>query len=199
MSVCFESKGAGDLNIKCTVPHRSLVSETYELEDCLKVGISSSETWHNINNSNTMSVSDGVATGYNRLLDYNWDNSIDWEVSCSYKCNNQLPNGLIFADVTNTNNYDKDCFEVFQGRDRSYLEINGNTNGSNWGSQSTSYQSRQYNTIRVTNINGELSFYINNVLQRTHSNIPAITNICIGLYTWQNGTGSFKDLKIKAL
>ena len=35
-SVCFHSKGTGDLNIKAEVVDRMLVSETYSIEDCLK-------------------------------------------------------------------------------------------------------------------------------------------------------------------
>ena len=50
--VCFVSKGTGDLNIKCEVVDRMLVSETYTIEDCYAY-VTSLTSWTDVTNKGT--------------------------------------------------------------------------------------------------------------------------------------------------
>ena len=193
----YESSGAGDVTVYATNGVKT--SNTLTLEDCYKTGIQSTDTWHDIKSTGTITVEDGVATGYNKMMDYSWDNTKDWEFSCEYKADTDLPNGLLLADVTNTSNYDYNSFTVLQHPNATILQIAGRTEGSAWGGVNTNVPSREYADVKIKNVGGTLYFYLNDVLYRSHDNVQGIENVCVGMYTWQGGTGSFKNIKIKQL
>ena len=194
-SYTYTATGKGDLSINAKISNT--ISNTILLTDYLRKGLTNNDTWHQINNTNSMTVTDGVATGFNKLMDYNWDNTKDWEFSCKYKVNSANANGLIFADVTNTSNFDNNTFVILQNPNANALAITGHTGSTIWAGVPTNVDSREYSEIRVINKEGLLLFYINDVLYTAHMNISDITFICVGMYSWQSGTGSFKDVMIK--
>ena len=145
-----------------------------------------------------MTVSNGTATGYNKMMDYSWDNTMDWE--CTFDFNANSNNGAVFMDSTSSN-YSSNLFTVISGTNQTYYYIDGLTGTTNWGATLLSTKRNNWVTVKVQNRSGVLSFYdASDNLITSHANISAITNICFGLYSWtNNGTGSIKNLKIKKL
>lgn len=193
----YTAVGNGYLEIY--VKAGNTISNTIYINDYLKIGFDTNDTWHQINNSNTMTVTDGVATGYNKLMDYSWDNTKDWEFTCKYKANSASANGLLFADVTNTSNFDYNSFTVLQTVNESILRIAGHTGSAIWAGVVTSVGSRDYVDVKVKNVDGVLTFYLNGTKQYAYPNVTGITDICVGMYSWEGGTGSFKDITVKYL
>lgn len=193
----YTAIGNGYLEIYVEV--ENITSNTIYINDYLKIGFDANDTWHQIHANHTMTVSDGVATGYNELMDYSWDNTKNWEFTCKYKADSSLANGLIFADATNTTNYDYNTFTILQQQNRSILSVTGHTTNALWIGVDTNIYAREYVDIMIKNINGALFFYLNGVHWKSYENISGITDICVGMYSWQSGTGSFKDMKVKYL
>lgn len=192
-SYTYTATGKGDLSINAKISNT--ISNTLLLTDYLRNGLTNNETWHNIyNSSGYITVTDGVAVGKNKLTDYSWDNSKDWIFECDFKVNNTLWTGLLFIDVTNTNQ-DSNSFGICQVSNATNLTLFGNPN---WATVSTSVGSRDYVNVKIIKEGTGLTFYLNNTVVTAHET-PNITDICVGLYSWTTGEGSFKNMKIKYL
>ena len=198
-TVYYLGIGAGDIYIKAEC---RLLIQTYVIEDCLKVGFKSTDTFHAIASSNSMTVTDGVATGYNKLTDYTVPMSSDFEITIDYQCS-RSEGGLVFADLTNTNNSDKNTYQILTQGSTDGINFNGYTNTTRSFHKTISSSSglNQYNTIKFVKQSGTVSAYFNGTLIGSNSVLNnGITDLCIGMYRWNtSNTQSMKNLKIKPL
>ena len=149
-----------------------------------------------------MTVTDGVATGYNKLTDYTVPMSSDFEITIDYQCS-RSEGGLILADLTNTNNSDKNCYQILTQGSSDGISFNGYTGTTRSFHKTLSSSSGvgQYNTIKFVKQSGTVYAYFNGTLIGSNSVLNnSITNLCIGMYRWNNSnTQSMKNLKIKPL
>ena len=195
----YASAGVGDVTLSAEC---RLLIQTYSIEDCLKVGFKSTDTFHAIASSNSMTVTDGVATGYNKLTDYTVPMSSDFEITIDYQCS-RSEGGLVFADLTNTNNSDKNTYQILTQGSTDGINFNGYTNTTRSFHKTISSSSglNQYNTIKFVKQSGTVSAYFNGTLIGSNSVLNnGITDLCIGMYRWNtSNTQSMKNLKIKPL
>ena len=196
----YSSTGAGDIGFYAKCGNK--VSETVEIEDCYKYGFKTTDTFHSINSSSSMTVSDGVATGYNQLTDFNIPMSSDFEISIDYQCSSN-EGGLIIADLTNTNNFDKDCYQILTQNQSEGIKFTGYTGTSRTflKNLSSSQGLNQWNTLKIVKQSGQISAYFNGTLIGTNTVLNNdIANLCIGMYRWSsNITQSMKNIKVKSL
>ena len=168
----------------------------------MKYGFKSTDTFHAIASSNSMTVSDGVATGYNKLTDYSIPMSSDFEITIDYQCSTS-EGGLVFADTTNTNNFDSNTYQILTQGSQVGITFNGyvGTTRSFNKNLSSSSGLNQYNTIKLVKESGNISAYFNGTLIGTNTILNNnISNLCIGMYHWgTNIIQSMKNLKVKPL
>lgn len=203
VEIDYTGTGVGDVDV--IVSFGMSLQETYEIEDCWKYGITNNDTVHNITSPNTYSISNGELTGYNIMLDCDWDISTDWLLECDYKKDNYRC-GLFIADKTMTSSANKSRYfylwnngtdnvykSILEAKDSSeQLLINSQVN------KTISYS--QYHHIKIVKQNNTLKVYVDDELLHSESYVDVGINTAnVGLVTWQQITGYLKNLKVKAL
>lgn len=149
------SKGAGDLNIQAVVSERSLLSETYSIEDCLFYGINTNAF---IVPSNTTFTSDGVKitattnTNGEKLVyfDHSFSNTDEWLFETEIA---QLGVSQSVAMVWNDNSF-------WGGQDKTYSnnaysDMSGNSNKSHTFAVGDKYKVIRQNGVTTAYINDE--------------------------------------------
>ena len=202
ITITYTGTGIGDVDV--IVRYGSLLQETYALEDCWKYGIQSTDTWHNIQSPNTGTVSDGEFTGYNKILDFDWDITSDWQLECDFK-QSAYRVGLIICDESNTTSYDTSRYAVLldeQVTGHYGIFFEGKNASKTLVINQKDTQAKSFNTyyhIKIVKQGNTISAYCDDTLIGSGTEMGVITTANVGVYTWNSKNGYMKNLKIKAL
>ena len=202
ITITYTGTGIGDVDV--IVRYGSLLQETYALEDCWKYGIQSTDTWHNIQSPNTGTVSDGEFTGYNKILDFDWDITSDWQLECDFK-QSAYRVGLIICDESNITSYDTSRYAVLldeQVTGHYGIFFEGKNASKTLVINQKDTQAKSFNTyyhIKIVKQGNTISAYCDDTLIGSGTEMGVITTANVGVYTWNSKNGYMKNLKIKAL
>ena len=192
-------KGTGDLYIKanCGI----IFTEIY-VQDYLKYGLTTSDTWHNIKSPNVGNVSNGEFTGYNKMLDCDLDWSKDWSIEADYK-QSAYRVGLIICDESMTTSYDTERYAILlnmSSNPKAQVEYKNSSDTLVYSvAGSTTLSFNTYNSLKFVKQGTTISVYVNDVLLDSRTNVDAINTANIGVYSWDSKNGYLKNLKIKPL
>lgn len=181
---------------------RTELQETYEICDAWKYGLKSSDTWHNLKSPNVGSVSDGVFTGYNKVLDCDLDWSKDWQIEVDYS-QTAYRVGFIILDESMTTSYDTNRYAILLNditNAKMQIEYKNSSNTlvySSIGSANCSFNTFYH--LKFVKQGTTISVYYDDILIDSRTNVDSITTANIGVYSWENQNGSIKNLLIKPL
>lgn len=187
-SVSYSSKGTGDLSIQAGV--RSLVSETFVLEDCLFYGI-------NVNAftvpSNTTFTSDGTkitaatSTSGEKLVyfDHTFSNNDNWLFETELA---EVTTPQSMAIIFNDNSY-------YGGQYPTQTNKAFTNMGSNVITSHTFATGDKYKVVRE---NGVTTAYINDTSIQSKTTSHK-TSFKVGYYITQNRTQYYKNIKVKPI
>ena len=191
--------GVGDLNIKAEC---NLLIQTCRIEDYWKIGLQSSDSWHNIKSPNTGSVSNGEFIGYNKILDCDLDWSKDWSIEADYK-QSAYRVGFIICDESMTTSYDTERYAILlnmPSNPKAQVEYKNSSETLVYSAAgSTTLNYNTYYPIKFVKEGTTISVYFNNVLLDSRTNVDQINTANIGVYSWDSKNGYLKNLKIKPL
>ncbi len=192
-TVSYESKGTGDLNIKCSCPGRMLVSEIYSIEDCMFYGINTNAF---IIPSSTTFTSDGskitakTNTSGEKIVyfDHTFSNSDNWLFETELA---QIGIYQSMAIVWNDNSfYGANSFETTFTSSNWYSEMNGRSTLSHYPTAGDKYIVRRENGVTSTYLNDDL------IQSKTISHKSTFK---IGYFINPDRIQYYKNIKIKRL
>lgn len=158
--------------------------------------LTGSDTWHNISSPNSITVSSGVASGYNKMLDLGWSNSSNWSCTFDYMGNSNGRGGVLLASLTNTSNYDYNTYGFQQDTTDIYVNVH---NGSTSNTARTSYTSIVYYNCKIVKSGTSLSFYINDTLISSKTDpLSSSDTVTIGLQSWGSTIQNLKNIIVKS-
>ncbi len=188
-SVVYDSKGTGDLNIKCECPERSLVTEIYvedtfyaNLEEHINTGI-----WETLTSNIT-----NLPTNFELTVDL-----FTSEVKQGAEQRLFLCPSSIFSGNSQPSQ------GVWVGFNRpGYAEYGYRNGSSNWFIYYVAVLYGQYHSFKIVKEDNTWKYYINGSLMGTksYSNLSNYTDFTLCWINWNSGSQfKFKNLKIKPL
>lgn len=200
ITINYVGAGLGDIDVE--VSYGTLLQETYGITDAWKYGLTSSDTWHNLKSPNVGSVSNGVFTGYNKILDCDMDWSQDWQIECDYS-QTAYRVGFIILDKSMTTSYDTNRYAILLNDEtnaKMQLEYKNSSNTlvyNAMGSANCSFNTFYH--LKFVKQGTTISVYYDDILIDSRTNVDAINTANIGVYSWDSKNGYLKNLKIKTL
>lgn len=154
-------------------------------------------------NSNTLSFDTNkvltfTPSGMGRFIKYVELNN-DWECEFKYKVNNGNDGVRLGIQSINKNGWERGIISCKNVPEGMYVGIAQYENTQSISETKISERFTDWNTIKITCINNEVTIYVNELIKKTGTIDWAKNGLTLGYERWANQSISLKYFKIKAL